>query len=1632
MSANLGIKIGVEGTAQAEGAMRQLAGGMQQLGAATEKTRAEMQAAKAAFEGWSTSNSALPILSNQVKQVGVSAGQTAAALRQLPLQMQDVLVSLQAGQAPLTVLLQQGSQIAGSFGGVGAALKNTAGYVLGLVNPFTVAAAAVGTLGLAYYKGSKEADAFNKTIGLTGNAVGASASQMAGIAATLGNTFGVTVGQAAEAVNALAATGQVGRASLQGFASSAIAAEKALGLSLDSIAKNFADLNKDPVGASARLTETMNYLTASTYEQIKAAKDLGQTAKAAALAQGEYDQALKAATNSVVQNLGYIEKAWGGIKTIARESWDAMLGLGRQTSIGEQLSSAQANLRAAVDARKKVSGDFNLSKVLDAEITKLKEQVAVATELDNINKRAGDAAVARNAANKDGIAAINEITKANSAALTKQEQMNKALADYRKQIDALRGTNPNSELLNPAQIAKTESAIRAQFKSADKQEAVSAYDQLNKRISEFAALQDAASAQQGKLSEGQRLAVKITEDMASAGIKLNAADKQRLQTSLDAALATEQRLLAEKEVAKFMDDSIKVQAAAVNQAEKSIESTKKQAAAEREAMASIGLTKEAIAELTAAKHEDNAATLDRLASIMAESGEPELLIKKYREEAAALRDLAAAKRERGAAETAEAISKAEAAAAKKSTEETRRAAEKAQQEWQRAADKIESSITDALMRGFESGKGFAENLRDTLKNMFNTLVLRPIVQAAVGGLTGLGGSSAMAGNSTTGLIGAANTLQSMGSAVSGGITSFGTTVGSLGASMQYGTAVGSQQSAMLAAQEIGMGTTTGGVASIGPYASALGGVLVGVMAGKMISGGYSAAGKSGNAAVGVGTAVGLAVGGPIGAAIGGAIGGLVNRTFGMKAKSITDEGLTGTFGPQGADVQGFSDWQQKGGWARSSKSGRDITAVSSDLDRLLDGAVGQVRTSTADYAKAIGLSADATATFSKAITISLKGLDDAGRQKAIDAAIAGFGEDLSAAVLGDAGKAFARMGETSAQALQRLGSSLSGVNAALDTMSQALLATSLNGADAASKLTDLFGGLDKFAQATEAYFQAFYSEAERTQKGTDQLTKALTGLGLAMPDTLSGFRALVEAQDLTTEAGRKAYAALISLSPAFAQVTNAAGALAAKLGKVVAEAINGTLAEVEKQMTASQSAANAAREAADAYRSAGQTLKDTAREILMGVGNVTQNTAREYQRVLGLARSGDVAAMGALPGAATAMLSEGRDTATTRVQAMLQAAQTAADLAGVGDAATGFAGQKDYQAQLYDVNTAVLEVLRANLQAGNVSTDLLKQQLAALNGINTMIVASKDVTFEGLKAVEGETGTVASVTELVARATGNNETLSKAILQQLQVPDAGSNFLAQTISTSNEFLAARMEGVIAAINRQTESQQAELKRQQDLTRAQKQLEEFFVSRTPQIQAAESQLTAKRAEKAGYDQAIAAVAPNYNSWSYGVRWDFDNVWRPGSARLAPEIAGAEQALGAMTDAYIRQLAAMREQVKSLGGVPAFANGGAFTNGVVTRPTAFSMGQMGEAGPEAIMPLTNINGQLGVRAQMSGAGALVDEVRALRSELVMLRAEARAGAVASQEHLQLQRRMTRNGQSMPITGVQNDTLKVEVAA
>lgn len=147
-------------------------------------------------------------------KTGQSAAQTAYAMRMIPAQMTDIVVGLSTGQSPFMVLMQQGGQLKDMFGGIIPAIKGVYTYVMGLVNPFTVAAGAVGLLTYAVYQNRLDIEAATKiateSLGTNGDAAERLALNMVAISdktglaiEDVGNMFITTNDGASEAVNKL-------------------------------------------------------------------------------------------------------------------------------------------------------------------------------------------------------------------------------------------------------------------------------------------------------------------------------------------------------------------------------------------------------------------------------------------------------------------------------------------------------------------------------------------------------------------------------------------------------------------------------------------------------------------------------------------------------------------------------------------------------------------------------------------------------------------------------------------------------------------------------------------------------------------------------------------------------------------------------------------------------------------------------------------------------------------------------------------------------------------------------------------------------------------------------------------------------------------------------------------------------------------------------------------------------------------------------------------------------------------------------------------------------------------------------------------------------------------------------------
>lgn len=564
-------------------------------------------------------------------------------------------------------------------------------------------------------------------------------------------------------------------------------------------------------------------------------------------------------------------------------------------------------------------------------------------------------------------------------------------------------------------------------------------------------------------------------------------------------------------------------------------------------------------------------------------------------------------------------------------------------------EKLKADLSDALMTALtEGGKAGSAKLRSIIEAKLREpviLIVNAIVDTFMGSVFGGGGGGAAGGGGGLGgIMNSFNSLQSLYSNLSSGFAGIGASIGSIGASFQYGTAAFSQQSMMLAAQELGMGTVTG---TLGSAASMLGGAAAGFVVGKMISGGYSAIGKSGNTAVVAGTAIGALLGGPLGAAIGGAVGGLTNRLFGRKLK---DSGIEGTF--SGADKFSGNSYEfYKGGVFRSDKTKR--SALDSEVTDALGTAFKAVRDGVIGMAETLGLGAEALDGYTRKIKLSTKGMNEKQVQEAWAKEFENMSEEMAQRFMGtfetttrgptfiqqlgrgsdsvaggllralSRGRTtttwtpgeFVREGETALQALTRLATSLQAVNATFDTLNYTLYSTSLAGGDMASQLVDLFGGIEGMVGATGAYYQAFYSDAERAATATRQLGTVMSDLGITMPTSRDAYRDLVESQDLTTDAGRKMFAELIKLAPAFADVTSAmqdmSNSLVEEVRRLRGEIYGSSAASLEAQFALTTAAARAGDTNAMArLPEITQALEETARLNAVTASDLAISRAR--------------------------------------------------------------------------------------------------------------------------------------------------------------------------------------------------------------------------------------------------------------------------------------------------------------------------------------------------------------------------------------------------------------------------------------
>lgn len=739
---------------------------------------------------------------------------------------------------------------------------------------------------------------------------------------------------------------------------------------------------------------------------------------------------------------------------------------------------------------------------------------------------------------------------ANRSAKTAGEWMEKYASNSEKLTAELAKARKE---LGAAFSPELEARIRKQYEVKEKGAAaeVTAYRSIKEAIDERVASTAREAAGLAAMTESQKLQARFESEIASGKIRISVAEKARRQAEIDGIRVNEEVIASQKRAAQGAAEWAKIAKEAADTRLRSIAEAVREADKNEESARTFGMTKAEIERLTLARLEDQLAQRSSMGLTLDEIETLEQLIDAKRRSVAAI----------GSVEAQDAAKRANEALAA---------------DWKRTMDNIDDvfrqGFADMLNNGQDGWKSFTKSLVTTFKTSVADAIYKMFAQpfvarvvASVTGFTGVlglaqaGGVPGLGGSGGAGAIGdIASAAQAAYKAISGGFEGISTAVADGVQAAMYGTGM-TDQIASNGAFAQGAGSLAG----------IAGGYFAGDALNKAISGGYET-GSGVMKLEKVATAAASAFFGPVGGAIAGAISGVVNRAFGMKARENTGTTLNGMFDADGFEGSTDTAWNQKGGWFRSDKSGVDKVAIDAIVASQFTAGYEALKKSSADFASVLGINAEAIKNRTQALSIALSG-DQAKDQEAIAKFFIGVGDQIAVelvptiAQFAKSAAEFGGVGESASATLQRIAGNYAFIDAALTSIGDTFGAVGLGSVAARERLLELTGGLEAFGKGTAFFAQNFLSEAERLEPVRKSVTDTLAGLGLAMVDSRDEFKSVVLGLDLTTEAGAKTYASLMSVQEQFAALYPAVDSTADAL-KAAADAVKEQRQSLQDQL----------------------------------------------------------------------------------------------------------------------------------------------------------------------------------------------------------------------------------------------------------------------------------------------------------------------------------------------------------------------------------------------------------------------------------------------------------------------------------
>jgi tape measure domain-containing protein len=641
------------------------------------------------------------------------------------------------------------------------------------------------------------------------------------------------------------------------------------------------------------------------------------------------------------------------------------------------------------------------------------------------------------------------------------------------------------------------------------------------------------------------------------------------------------------------------------------------------------------------------------------------------------------------------------------------------------------------------------------------------------------------------------------------------------------------------------------------------------------------------------------------------------------------------------------------------------------------------------------------------------------------------------------------------KAIEGVFTRFNGVNDALSLINVANLKLDNTGLIASDSILNMIGAIadldtttatakekvDALNKSVGTYYQAFFSADEQFADLTKSLQGAFAGFGLNLPDTRSAYRNMVEDIDVTTTAGQAMFATMMGLATNadayYTQIDKQAQAAVDAANEAAQAAASAWSNYYGLFATDTQKAGDALMRATQEFRALGLGLPASRSDFAEMVNAIDQTTVAGkslFNSLLGLATDAD-AAFDVMEASAASATQAAQDAAKAQADATESAAQAIKD-------ALSLAVNNSFAA----VQRAISAQQKAAEAAYNATNASISDMLDTANSLVSDLTGVSNDLGSALKSLRGDSESAVQMLRRQAQATLQNA-LATARAGGSLANFAGLGDALTAVSSNSTGLYSSLEefnrdqgrtaNVVAELNtlngkQLTNAEKSAAALQAQLDQAKKAYDAQVAQFDSQLAFAQSQLDALNGVdttvqsvtdavdrmnadvvRALAGQAAGAGAGNtYNNNAALVESVYQRVLgrtaeAGGVSFWSSLLANGSVTYAGLVDAIAQGGKANGETVK----IPGYAAGGSFGGGLRL---------VGENGPELeVTGPSRIFDSRTTAAMLNGGGsdaAVVAELRALRGELEMIKANTQASAVNVSKVARTLDRVTDGGNAM----------------